>query len=347
MLSYVTDFPEFIDQLSEVNEDLITYDFLASRFIYECEQLIKRGVIKDYIVQIEQTNIMTGKMIMHESLPYLARKRLIVVCQTDDYSSNVSLNQIVVATLQSVYKNQQVTERIRRKSFMVREKLPYVDVIPLTDKLFSQIHWTRETAHYKQAVQLAHLLYAIRLLSHQEGDWRLFSVELSDKALEKLFEKFLLSFYQKEQSEYVVKAENLQWKLKGNQALLPKMKTDISFMNKRDKKCIVMDAKFYRDMFQHNFEKQSFHSHNLYQIFTYLMHQPESESLRGILIYPEYLYGKIDESYRWDEQTTIEIYSLNLNQPFRKIKDRLLLILEATSCSKNMKLVKKSKYNTK
>ncbi|PGY07917.1 hypothetical protein COE25_21435 [Bacillus sp. AFS031507] len=55
---------------------------------------------------------------------------------------------------------------------------------------------------------------------------------------------------------------------------------------------------FYKNIFQEIFGKASLHSHNLYQLFTYLMHQPQEMSLRGIFIYP-FKGVNFDETFSW------------------------------------------------
>jgi 5-methylcytosine-specific restriction enzyme subunit McrC len=127
-----------------------------------------------------------------------------------------------------------------------------------------------------------------------------------------------------EQQEYLVQSEVMQWQLEGNRSLLPSMKTDVSLTHKNGRQKIVIDAKFYKNIFQENYGKSSFHSHNLYQLYTYLMHQPQETSLRGILIYP-FNGVEVDETFRWDNRTTLEVRTLNLDDSW---KDILIAILD-------------------
>jgi len=101
-----------------------------------------------------------------------------------------------------------------------------------------------------------------------------------------------------------------------------------SFFTSKSEK-IVMDAKFYRNIFQEHFGKKSFHSHNLYQMFTYLMHQPKDIALRGILIYP-YNGTELDEKFAWDDRMTVEVLTLNLEDSWRDIYRKLMSVLYGT-----------------
>ena len=133
-------------------------------------------------------------------------------------------------------------------------------------------------------------------------------------------------FYRLEQKDYRVSAEQMQWKLEGNTALLPSMRTDISLIHKREQKKIVMDAKFYKNVFQEFHGKASFHSHNMYQLFTYLMHQNPEQEVRGILIYP-FNGSDVDETYLWDERVKMEILTVNLNDSWKAIYERLVSVV--------------------
>ncbi len=193
--------------------------------------------------------------------------------------------------------------------------------------MFIRLTFNRLNIHYKSMIHLARLFHELKLLSHKHGKWSLFSVELEDSALNSIFEKFLLRFYQMEQKQHRVWSERLHWKLEGNSSFLPTMQTDVSMLHKNKQEKIIIDAKFYKNMFQEHFGNQSFHSHNLYQLFTYLMHQPEDLSIRGILIYPYNGY-LVNETYQWNGRVSIEVVSLNLGDAWGEIYNRLKRLIE-------------------
>jgi 5-methylcytosine-specific restriction enzyme subunit McrC len=328
LLSYVNEMPELIESLNDVDEDLITYDFIANRFLYEVDLLHRRGLVKNYVTKIESTNRLGGRVIMNESMPYIMSKKPAVVCEKDEYSANILLNQIMKSTLRSICVNRYVKEETRKRSFHYLELISEVDPIPITREVFSRIYFGRHDAYYKRMVHIAKLLHELTLLSHKHGNWSLFSAELDEKSLNRIFEKFLFNFYRIEQKKYRVSSEVMQWKLEGNQTYLPTMKTDVSLTHKNGFEKIVIDAKFYKNIFQENYGKSSFHSHNLYQLFTYLMHQPkEIINLKGVLIYP-FNGIQVNESFRWDDRMTIEIMTINLEDSWKEIYKNLMKIVE-------------------
>lgn len=328
MLSYSPHFPDMKNHYSEIDNDLITYDLIANLFIRECRNLIRRGLIKDYVTFSEETSSISGKILMTESIPHIVQRRPVVICEKNHYSSNVLLNQIMNTTLNDLLFNSNIKERTRKESFHLLDQLEKVDNIILSREIFNRLRFDKQNSYYKRMVHLARLLFELKLLSHKKGDWSLFSVELSESEMNRLFENFLLNFYRLEQNNYHVQSERMSWNLEGNRAFLPSMQTDITLSHHRENKKIIIDAKFYKNMFQRFYQKDSYHSHNLYQIFAYMMHQPQNKNVRGILIYPANKIEEFSEKYRWDERMKMEIYSLDLDNSPQRIRKRLLDILK-------------------
>jgi 5-methylcytosine-specific restriction enzyme subunit McrC len=328
LLSYINEMPDLVKSFNEIDEDLLTYDFIAGQFLQEVKALNRRGLIKNYVVVREATSHLGGRMVMNDSVPYIVASQPIVVCEKDQYSANILLNQVMKSTLRAICTNRYIKEETRKRSFVYMEYIPEVDTVPLTKEIFSKIYFGRHDAHYRRMIHIAQLLHELTLLSHRHGNWNLFNATLDDVSLNQIFEKFLFHFYRLEQKDYHVASEKLQWQLEGNASLLPSMKTDVSLIHKNGLQKIVIDAKFYKNIFQEFHGKASFHSHNMYQLFTYLMHQPKERQLRGILIYP--LNGvEVKETYRWDERMTMEVMTVNLDDSWKGIYRKLLEVVQA------------------
>lgn len=327
LLSYVNEIPDLANSLNDVDEDLITYDFIVKRFLHEVEGICRRGLVKNYITITESTGHLSGRVMMNESMSYIAARQPIVVCEKDQFSPNILLNQVMKSTLKAICLNRYVKEETRKRSFKLMEFMNEVDTPPITKELFLKIYFGRHNLYYKRMINMARLLHELTLLSHKHGNWSLFSAELDESSLNQIFEKFLFHFYRLEQDDFQVKSEVMQWQLEGNRSLLPSMKTDISLTHKIGHEKIVMDAKFYKNIFQENFGKSTFHSHNLYQLFTYLMHQPKELKLRGILVYP-FNGVDVEEVFRWDERMSVEIMALNLDLSWRDIFEKLIRVVK-------------------
>lgn len=326
LLSYAENLPELVNSKNEVDEELITYDFICNQFLKEVKLVNRRGLVKDYVATTEPTNRLSGRMIMEESIPYIISKKPIVVCEKDEYTANIRINQLIKSTLKSITLNRHVKQETKSRSFKYMELMSEVAAPPLTKSSFAKLTFSRHNGHYKRVLQIALLLHELTLLSHKNGNWSLFSAELDERSLNGIFEKFLFNFYKLEQKNYRVKAEGMQWKLEGNKAFLPGMRTDVSLVHKNKREKIIIDAKFYKNVFQVHHGKPSFHSHNMYQLFTYLMHQDTDLQLRGVLIYP-FNSDEVDEQYIWNERMTMEIMTLDLSESWAVIYQKLIKVL--------------------
>lgn len=327
LLSYAHDLPEMVKSLNEVEDNLLTFDFLVEQFNLEVQALLHKGLVKNYVSSVQETSNLSGRLLLDESMPHIVRKKPIVVCEKDEYSEDILLNQVMKATLERIHWNPKVNEKNQRTSFHLWEELYPVSSIVLTKEIFLRMNFHRHNMHYKRMIQIAYLLFELQLLSHKSGQWNLFRAEIDDQALNTIFEKFLFHFYRLEQREFRVHRERLDWHLEGNKSYLPSMLTDVSLTHRKDSKKIVIDAKFYKNMFQIYRGKTSFHSGNMYQLFTYLQHQPkEIENVRGILVYP-YNGINMNEKYHWDERMTMEIMTIDLGAKWDKIKESLLQLL--------------------
>lgn len=326
LLSYADNMPELVHSMNDIDEDLITYDFICKQFLKEVAIVERRGLVKDYVAFAEPTNRLSGRMVMEASMPYIISKKPIVVCEKDEYTANIRINQLIKSTLKSITLNRYVKQDTKARSFNHMELMGEVEAPLLTKSSFAKLSFGRHNMHYKRVLQIALLLHEMTLLSHKSGNWSLFSAEIDERALNSIFEKFLLNFYKWEQRDYRVKAESMHWKLEGNKAFLPGMLTDVSLSHKNGLEKIIIDAKFYKDIFQVHHGKSSFRSGNMYQLFTYLMHQDPNMKLRGILIYP-FNGEQVDEKYDWNERITMEVMTLDLNESWDFIYSRLVSVV--------------------
>lgn len=71
----MNEMPDLANKLSDVDEDIITYDFLARQFLKEVKDLNRRGFVKNYIAMTESTSHLGGRVLMNESMPYLVARQ--------------------------------------------------------------------------------------------------------------------------------------------------------------------------------------------------------------------------------------------------------------------------------
>lgn len=327
MLSYAEDMPELREDLVDIDDDLITYDFLVELFLREVKLILQRGIVKHYVAHEKETSHLSGRIMFHESMTSLMWRRPTIVCEKDEYTDDILFNQIMKATLETIYRLEVIKQPLRQESYFLAEQLFYVESISLLKRTFSNIRFHRHNVHYKRMIHLAYLLFHLQLLSHRHGDWTLLTARVTDRELSHIFEKFLRNFYKQEQSHYHVKSHRFSWHLEGNQSLLPRMETDLFLRHRTKDKAIIMDAKFYKDVFQWHFDKPSFRSAHLYQLFAYTEHQPHDHDVRGILIYP-YNGRRVKEVYRYSKYRLFEIRTIDLSMKWNEIREFMLSLLD-------------------
>ena len=111
------------------------------------------------------------------------------------------------------------------------------------------------------------------------------------------------------------------------------METDITLFNPLTKKKIILDAKYYKDTLVSKYGKdRKIRREHLSQILTYVMNQengtaPHTKNTQGILVYPT-VDIELDVSYLYkDTNHIIRVCTVNLNQDWRLIEQRLKEII--------------------
>lgn len=145
-----------------------------------------------------------------------------------------------------------------------------------------------------------------------------------------LFEAFLRNFLRREQTQFDVGADKIEWQFApdstGDKDYFPLMNTDITLTNGTEKQ--VIEVKYYTEALISNFGKERFRSNHLYQLFAYLTNlslddsHPGNRKCSGILLYPT-VDVHLDETYQLANHH-LRIYTLNLNQPWQGIRSDLL-----------------------
>ena len=108
--------------------------------------------------------------------------------------------------------------------------------------------------------------------------------------------------------------------------MLPVMQSDI--MLSRGSTVLIIDAKYYTHTLQTQYDVQTLHSNNLYQIFTYVKNKDmefgeTAHTVSGLL-----LYARTDEAVQPDNEyrmsgNKIGVKTLDLNRDFSAIKAQL------------------------
>lgn len=150
--------------------------------------------------------------------------------------------------------------------------------------------------------------------------------------MSRLYEKFLLEYYRKEHPELIVNASQISWQLDNDvNVMLPRMQTDI--MLSKGNTILIIDAKYYSNMTQRQYGRNTLHSGNLYQIFTYVKNKEfelrqQKHSVSGMILYAKTDEEIVPNSSYLMSGNQISVQALDLNRDFKEIADELDHIVE-------------------
>ena len=285
---------------------------------------LKRGLGKEYVPQTEPLSSLRGKIDMAESIKTQSMLRKQLVCTYDDFTVNSYMNRILKSTMELLVRSD-ITKA--RKKELRKLLVFFGEVEPLN---VYDINWhlqyNRNNQSYRMLISICYLVIKGLLQSNTSGGTKLMDF-LDEQRMCRLYEKFILEYYRKEHPEIRASASQIPWQLDDDfSSMLPVMQTDI--MLSKCEKTLIIDAKYYAHTTQRQYDKNTLHSGNLYQIFTYVKNKEaelakEPHEVSGML-----LYARTDEEIYPEKEyqmsgNHIEVRTLNLDEDFNQIKNQL------------------------
>ena len=307
-------------------------DLFAKVLIGVTQRLLKRGIDKNYVDHTEELAGVKGKIQISETLKRNILHRQRTVCAYDVFSANILPNQILVTTLYRLVNTHGLDKGLKGDLISLCRMLAGVDRIKINGSLFSQVKIHRNNRLYGFAMHICELIFDNMLPSEQPGKYSFADFTRDEKKMSTLFEAFVRNFYRIEQQKYnVVRRETIKWNFEAddleNMVYLPRMETDITLEN--DKEKMIIDAKYYRETMTLRYNKRKIHPDNLYQLFSYILNQEtdsdKTKGITGMLLYPT-VNADYDLSYRFKDHT-IQVRTVNLNTDWKNISARLLQLI--------------------
>lgn len=320
------------------------WDLLAKVLIRSSQQLVKRGLHRDYQCVQEQRMRPKGKILFSDEIRHFHRGHLVRTCEFDELSADVLPNRIIKATIDVLRRCEQLSAEnvrgLKEVALLFGEFTP----LRLEAKHFRLVQIHRNMRHYRFVLDVCELIYRKSLPTTDSGGSRFRDFTRDEATMGTLFEEFVRNFMKREQSLCRVSSPQVPWDLDESRSsergrdLLPRMKTDICLEGEGLR--LVVDCKFYSQMFQSRFDRQKFISAHLYQLFAYLKNMAVVsgwERCAGILLYPT-TTEPIDETICLQGHE-IRVVTLNLNQHWAEVsRDLLALVPSMSVCSKHLVL---------
>jgi len=305
-----------------------TADLLSAILAKGISIQVKRGLGKEYIPLSEPLTTLRGKIDIAQSIKGQTMIKKQLVCNYDEFSTNSKLHQIIKTTVAILLKTKDVPKPCKKGLKNLMMYFGEVETLnPYT--IDWNIRFHRNNQSYQMLINICYLVIKGLLQKDENGDMKMQKF-LDEQRMCRLYEKFIWEYYKKHFSELRVSSSQIKWGLDEENEympLLPTMQSDIMLQTKDGTKTLIIDAKYYtKSMTKRQFStKETFHSHNLYQIFTYVKNAtPEKYGkVSGML-----LYAKTGEEITPDAEFSmsgnmIYVKSLDLGGEFSEISNQL------------------------
>lgn len=334
MLCYAWNRAEEVDKLKLSGTKVDNLYDLLSLVLCNCvSKLIKKGIYKEYIPINEETCSLKGKINFGESLNKNTFRNGRAYCEFDEFSDDIVHNQIIKVTLYNILKCKTVDKNIKNKVMKLYHYFEHISTIKLNRAYFGKVKIHKNNRHYKLSIDICKLIYDDMIVDETSGNISFYYKE--DEKIAYLFEEFVRNFYKIHLYNCCVCRENIAWDTPEDpMKFLPIMQTDITI--KGDNKIIIMDTKYYTKTLVSNMGKDKYNSTNMYQIFSYLKNAEAKGGLykesTGILLYPQ-VDKELDNSYDIQGHT-LKICTINLNNDWKQIHNKLLEIVDDVNLKK-------------
>lgn len=329
LLSYAWNNLEEAETVFVADDDFESHlDLFAKVFVNGCQKLIRRGLMSEYEERTEYIRSIKGKLNLSQSLKRGTFSLGIASCSFDEFSHDTLANQILKRTCWILIRSNGIASETKYELRKVYQRMNQVSDIAINQRSFTRLRIGRNNSHYRFIIKVCRLIIDNIRLHEDSGSYEFIDFLRDEKKMAMLFESFLLHFYRKNSDFSKVKSEILHWNAEAINSTyaLPQMKTDISLISE-DRK-IIMDAKYYKEALQSNYEKLTFKSANLYQLFAYLKNDTYrgDKPIEGMLVYPT-ISNSLDECFIIDGHP-IKIASINLDQDWRDVERDLIDIIK-------------------
>ena len=303
-----------------------TADLLSAILVKGVSTQIKRGLGRTYIEETEPLSCLRGKISVTESMKQQTLMKQQLICTYDEFSVDSYMNRILKTTMELLLRYD--IPKARKKE--LRNLLLYFKEVNTID--VHSINWNfrfqRNNQTYQMLMSICYLVIKGLLQTSTDGSVKLMQF-LDEQRMCRLYEKFILEYYKKHYPQIKTSASQIGWALDdGIGIMLPIMQSDI--MLAYGDRTLIIDAKYYGHTTQQQYNVNTLHSNNLYQIFTYVKNKAAAGGeVSGML-----LYARTDEEIQPDHTymmsgNRISVKTLDLNCDFREITRQLNAIADA------------------
>ncbi len=333
LICYAWDILELIE-CQPTGSDHVNHpvDLLAYMLGESCRNLVKRGLASEYIEKTDIYSGVKGKLLTGETLQKCYHRTGRTVCTTDEYSTDILLNQIVRSTLHYFAREPNLAPVLANNLNSLEKKWGQATLRHLEARDFQAVHLHRHSRYYVLTLRVCELIWK-NLIPARDSDHYVFkSFDRDEHRMRHLFENFIRNFYKREAApKYEVTKRNFRWSVEENDSdpsnsHLPLLCTDVLLKSSDER--IIIETKFVPEIFSKNPRShEKFRSPHLYQLMTYLENYRRlyQSTPKGILIYPSFR-NDINLSYDiWN--MIVQVVTIDLSRNWEDIHKSLLSII--------------------
>lgn len=290
---------------------------------------LKQGLNREYIERLEQLSALRGKIEITESVKSQTMFKRQMICTYDDFSENSYMNRIIKTTILLLIRAD--IEKSRKKE--LRKLLVFFGEVDTLDPL--TINWSRRynrnNQMYRMLISVCYLVIKGLLQTNSDGTVKLMDF-MDEQRMCRLYEKFILEYYKKEYPQIKTSSSQIPWIVDdGVLDMLPIMQSDV--LLEYGNKLLIIDAKYYAQNMQTQYDTTTIHSGNLYQIFTYVKNKTAELNNSDKTVSGMLLYARTDEMVQPNKTykmsgNTISVKTLGLDCEFSVIASQLNSIAE-------------------
>ena len=300
-------------------------DLFAEILLRGVSLQLKQGLCREYIEYKETLPLLRGKIDIQGTIKNKIRHKTLISCEYDLLSENNVMNQVLKTTILLLVASKVVSHR---RKVELRKLLPFFTEIETIEHKcirWDLMRYQRNNQTYRMLMNICYFIIEGIIMTTDSGEYKM--PTFSDEHMCRLYEKFILEYYRFHFPKLQANADQISWNIDKSDSpiidFLPTMQSDITLH--KGGRTLIIDAKYYGHMMQEQFGRQSIHSNNLYQIFTYVKNRDvlNDGSVTGML-----LYAQTQEKVAPDMDAKISgnrilVKTLDLNTEFSLIKSQL------------------------
>lgn len=327
MLAYAFEFVDDSHLKSVGSEEFEgQQDLLASLLAAGVGRQLKQGLCRTYSARAESLMGIRGRIDIPATMANRFARKREIDCEFDELTEDNVFNRILKTTARLLIKSPDVCKKTRDTLKKAMLFFSEVSALQPGEIRWNALRFDRSNLSYRLLMSICQLIIEGMLMA-DDGDGDFLAPAVCEKQMHRLYERFILKYYEKHWRQLNPSAPQIAWTVDdGYTTMLPVMQSDITISN--GKNLLIIDAKYYASTLQINgrWGSETIHSSNLYQIFAYVKNAASANPERdvsGMVLYAQ--TGRLaqpDERYSMGGNL-IYIRTLDLSGEFKSVADQL------------------------